>query len=163
VNFPALTSGALARMQTSFVRKHILRLFRESGSRGKASGGSRWIFASMATLPIPFAAHSKGPGLTEPLRLYVCGLQPRPSIQLSSSRVIATNNEYSRESRNPEPPLYLPLCTRGRRREGQFRFALAIASLDGMTTRSPLVARSKPRFTSGSIYQEFTRSHVSPQ
>jgi hypothetical protein len=36
----------------------------------------------MATLPTPFAAYSKGPGLTELLRLYVCGLQPRPSVQL---------------------------------------------------------------------------------
>jgi hypothetical protein len=38
--------------------------------------------ASMATLPTPFAAYSKGPGLAELLRLYVCGLQPRPSVQL---------------------------------------------------------------------------------
>ena len=158
MNFPALTSGALARMQISFVRKHLLRLSRESGSRGKASGGSRWVFASMATLPIPFAAHSKGPGLTEPLRLYVCGLQPRPSIQLSSSRVIANDNEYSRESRNPEPPL----CTRGRRRGGQFRFALARhlgRNDDSVAPRRPI----QPGFTSGGMYQEFTRSHASPQ
>ena len=40
--------------------------------------------------------------LTELLRLYVCGLQPRPSVQLSSSRVIANDNEYSRENGNPE-------------------------------------------------------------
>src|SRR5919106_2574492 len=33
-------------------------------------------------LPTPFAAYSNGPGLTELLRLYVCGLQPRPSVQL---------------------------------------------------------------------------------
>jgi hypothetical protein len=31
----------------------------------------------MAILPTPFAAYSKGPGLAELLRLYVCGLQPR--------------------------------------------------------------------------------------
>jgi hypothetical protein len=68
------------------------------GPRGKASGRSRWVFASMATPPTPFAAYSNGPGLAEPLRLYVCGLQPRPSVQLSSSRVIANDNEYSPES-----------------------------------------------------------------
>jgi hypothetical protein len=60
--------------------------------RGKpfrpAADGS---FASMTTLPTPFAAYSKGPGLTELLRLYGCGLQPRPSVQLSSSRVIANH------------------------------------------------------------------------
>ena len=38
--------------------------------RGKPSGRSRWASASMATLPTPFTAYSKGPGLTELLRLY---------------------------------------------------------------------------------------------
>jgi hypothetical protein len=71
---------------------------------GKASGRSRWVFASMATLPTPFAGYSKGPGLTELLRLYVCGLQPRPAIQLSSSRVIANDNEYSRGSQESRTP-----------------------------------------------------------
>jgi hypothetical protein len=66
----------------------------ESGPPAKASGRSRWAFASMVTLPTPFTAYSKGPGLTELLRLYVCGLQPGPSVQLSSSRVIANDNEY---------------------------------------------------------------------
>ena len=33
--------------------------------RGKPSGRSRWASASMATLPTPFTAYSKGPGLTE--------------------------------------------------------------------------------------------------
>src|SRR5919106_940419 len=69
----------------------------ESGPLAKASGRSRWAFASMATLPTPFTAYSKGPGLTELLRLYVCGLQPRRSVHLSSSRVIANDNEYSPE------------------------------------------------------------------
>src|ERR687892_665885 len=73
----------------------LLRDSPESGPRGKASGRSRWVFASMATLPTPFAAYSKSPGLTELLRLYVCGLQPRPSVQLSSSTMIANDNEYS--------------------------------------------------------------------
>ena len=75
----------------------------ESGPRGKASGRSRWVFASMATLPTSFAAYSKVPGLTELLRLYVCGLQPRPSVHLSSSRVIANDNEYSHERRTLSP------------------------------------------------------------
>jgi hypothetical protein len=70
----------------------------------KASGRSRWVFASMATLPTPFAGYSKGPGLTELLPLYVCGLQPRPAIQLSSSRMIANDNEYSRGSQESRTP-----------------------------------------------------------
>jgi hypothetical protein len=40
----------------------------------------------------PFAAYSKGPGLTERLRFYACGLQPRPfglAFIVSSSRVTA--------------------------------------------------------------------------
>jgi hypothetical protein len=59
----------------------------------KASGHSRWVVASMAALPTPLAAYFNGPGLTELLRLYVCGLQPRPSLQLSSSRMIANDHE----------------------------------------------------------------------
>jgi hypothetical protein len=47
-------------------------------------------------------AYSNGPGLAELLRLYACGLQPRPSVQLSSSRVTANDNDYSRGSGNPE-------------------------------------------------------------
>jgi hypothetical protein len=43
----------------------------------------------------PFAAYSNGPGLTELLRLYACGLQPRPSVQLSSSRMSLIDHEYS--------------------------------------------------------------------
>src|ERR671919_1033644 len=78
--------------------------FPRQRTSGKASGRSRWVFASMATLPTPFAAYSKGPGLTELLRLYVCGLQPRPAIQLSSSRVIANDNEYSRGSQESRTP-----------------------------------------------------------
>jgi hypothetical protein len=55
----------------------------ESGRRGKAASRQQpMVFASMASLPSPFAAYSKGPGLTELLRLYVCGLQPRASVQL---------------------------------------------------------------------------------
>ena len=52
----------------------------------------------MATLPTPFAAYSKGPGLTELPRLYACGLQPRRVLQLSSSRMSLTDHEYSSES-----------------------------------------------------------------
>src|SRR5918994_208737 len=44
--------------------------------------------------------------LTELLRLYVCGLQPRPSVQLSSSMVIANDNEYSSE-RSLRPLVFL--------------------------------------------------------
>src|SRR5918996_6520078 len=78
----------------------------ESGPPAKASGRSRWAFASMATLPTPFTAYSKDPGLTELLRRYVCGLQPRPSVQLSSSMVIANDNEYSSE-RSLRPLVFL--------------------------------------------------------
>src|SRR5918996_5829387 len=103
----------------------------ESGPRGKASGCNRWVFASMATLPTPFAAYSKGPGLTELLRLYVCGLQPRPSVQLSSSRTSLTDNEYS--------PRKLALSAVERRESRSFvlagfRLAPAVAGLAGMTT-----------------------------
>ena len=70
---PELSRRAAIQKSSRFPRKW---------TSGKASGRSRWIFASMATLPTPFAAYSKGPGLTELLRFYVCGLQPRPSVQL---------------------------------------------------------------------------------
>ena len=49
--------------------------------RGKASDRSQWASASMATLPAPLAAYSNGPGLAEPVRSYVCALQPRPFAQ----------------------------------------------------------------------------------
>src|ERR687898_907124 len=100
----------------------IFRHSPESGPRAKASGRSRWASASMAIPPTPFAAYSKGPGLTELVRLYVCGLQPRPSVQLSSSSMSLTDDEYSRGSGNPVF-LILP----------EFRLALASASLAGMT------------------------------
>jgi hypothetical protein len=67
----------------------------EGGPRAKASGRSRWVSTSMATLPTPFTGYSTVPGLTELLRLYVCGLQPRPSVQLSSSTMSLSDNEYS--------------------------------------------------------------------
>jgi hypothetical protein len=79
------------------ISRRLPASFPESGPQGKPSGRSRWVFASMATLSTPFAAYSKSPGLTELLRLYVCGLQLRPSVQLSSSRMIANDNEYSPE------------------------------------------------------------------
>ena len=60
----------------------------------------------MATLATSFGGYSKGPGLTELLRLYVCGLQPRPAVQLSSSMVIANDNEYSSE-RSLRPLVFL--------------------------------------------------------
>ena len=105
--------------------------FPRQRTSGKASGRSRWVFASMATLPTPFAAYSNGPGLTELLRLYVCGLQPRPSVQLSSSRTSLTDNEYS--------PRKLALSAVERRESRSFvlagfRLAPAVAGLAGMTT-----------------------------
>ena len=96
VGWPAGCAGDSLYMR-SFLKSAVFDS-PESGPRDKASGRSRWVFASMATLPTPFAAYSKGPGLAELLRLYVCGLQPRPSAQLSSSTVIANDNEHSREN-----------------------------------------------------------------
>src|SRR5919106_6570784 len=96
-----LASFHLVCCRRSSFTKLGVRHSSESGPRVKASGRSRWVFASMTTLPTPFAAYSKGPGLTELLRSYACGLQPRPSVQLSSSRVSLTDDEYSHGSRNP--------------------------------------------------------------
>jgi hypothetical protein len=45
--------------------------------RGKPSGRS---CASMATLPAPFTAYSKGPGLTELLRLYALRSPASPFV-----------------------------------------------------------------------------------
>jgi hypothetical protein len=45
----------------------------------------------MASLANPFTAYSNGPGLAELLRFYVCGLQPRPSVEFFN------DNEYSLE------------------------------------------------------------------
>src|SRR5918996_4874825 len=63
---------------------------------------------------------SKGPGLAIHLRFYVCGLQARPSVRLSSSRVHANDIERSRASGN-----LAAFEISG------FRVALAIASLPG--------------------------------
>src|ERR687892_320073 len=70
----------------------------ESGPRGKASDRSRWVFASMATPLTRSLLIPRGPGLTELVRLYVCGLQLRPSVQLSSSSMSLTDDECSSRS-----------------------------------------------------------------
>ena len=47
-------------------------------AQGQAFRPQPMVFASMFTLPTPFATYSKGPGLAAPVRFYVRGLQPRP-------------------------------------------------------------------------------------
>ena len=87
--------------------------FPKSGPRDKASSRSRWVFASKATPanPVRCLFQRSGPARTSTaLRLR---LQPRPSVQVSPSRVIANDNEIP-----------------------GFRLALAIASLAGMTVES---------------------------
>src|SRR5918994_3820589 len=97
-DFSGRRSEICLRYELTPYEKRFNRHSSESGPRGKASGRSQWVFASKATLPTPFLAYSNAPGLTELLRLYACGLQPRPSVQLSSSRVTANDNGYSREN-----------------------------------------------------------------
>jgi hypothetical protein len=69
LSVPATSQSNLHAIQPLHATKPWL-IPPKSGSRGKAAGRNRWASASMATLPTPFTAYSKGPGLTELLRLY---------------------------------------------------------------------------------------------
>jgi hypothetical protein len=58
---------------------------------------------SKAARADPQGAHSNSPGLAEPVRFYVRGLQPRPSVQLSSPGMSLTMMNIP--AKNPEPRL----------------------------------------------------------
>src|SRR5919106_154879 len=84
-------------MSQKFIGKVSARFchFPESGPRASLPATADGPLPQWPPLPTAFAAYCKGPGLTELLRLYVCGLQPRPSVQLSTPRVIANDNDIS--------------------------------------------------------------------